>query len=164
MRLAWCVPLRGIAAPDLDAGGITLCGSWHGHQERCRNSWRHSLSVPTIDWYGDLEPIDRAGEDMATHDAGREVRVATFADALRRHRRAAGLTQEELAERAVMSPRGVRYLERGLRLPYPDTVRRLVAALELEPEEAQGLRSAASLKRRTLTGRSAASVLPVPYG
>lgn len=102
---------------------------------------------------------------MAVHDSGREGREATFADVLRRHRRAAGLTQEELAERAVMSPRGVRYLERGLRLPYPDTVRRLVAALELAPEDAQGLRSAASLKRPgTLTGRSAASVLPAPYG
>jgi predicted ATPase/DNA-binding XRE family transcriptional regulator len=55
---------------------------------------------------------------------------ATFGAQLRRHRLAAGLTQEELAERAGLSARGIQDLERGARrLPHPETVRRLTAAL-----------------------------------
>src|SRR2546428_12098216 len=52
----------------------------------------------------------------------------TFPSLLKRYRDAAGLTQEELAERAGLSPRGLIYLERGARRPYPDTVRRPAAA------------------------------------
>src|SRR5215472_4922644 len=51
---------------------------------------------------------------------------------LRRHRVAAGLTQEELAERAGMSVRGLSYLEKDGRQPYRDTVRRLADALRLD--------------------------------
>jgi len=58
-----------------------------------------------------------------------------FADLLRRHRTAAGLTQEELAERSGLSPRGILYLERGGRQPYRDTIRRLADALLLSEEE-----------------------------
>src|SRR6516162_8187166 len=39
----------------------------------------------------------------------------TFGDVLRRLRKAAGLTQGELAERAGLSPRGLNDLERGER-------------------------------------------------
>ncbi|HEY8285659.1 MAG TPA: TIR domain-containing protein, partial [Chloroflexota bacterium] len=70
-----------------------------------------------------------------------------FADLLRRHRNAAGLTQEELAERAGLSPRGVLYLERGGRQPYRDTVRRLVEALSLAEEERAALVQAARRPR-----------------
>src|SRR3954452_4444799 len=59
--------------------------------------------------------------------------AATFAELLRRQRAAAGLTQEELADRAGVSVRGLRYLEKGLRRPYRDTVKRLVEALTLAP-------------------------------
>ena len=38
--------------------------------------------------------------------------IPPFADLLKRHRLAAGLSQEELAERAGLSPRGVSDLER----------------------------------------------------
>ena len=49
-----------------------------------------------------------------------------FGALLRRHRLTAGLTQEELAERAGVSARAVSDLERGVdRAPYPATVRRL---------------------------------------
>ncbi len=52
---------------------------------------------------------------------------------LRRLREAAGLTQEELAERAAMSAKAVGALERGeRRRPYPATLRQLSAALGLE--------------------------------
>src|SRR5437588_5167801 len=54
---------------------------------------------------------------------------------LRRHRRAAGLTQEELSERADVSARTVSDVERGLRTRiYRDTATRLCDALSLEGE------------------------------
>jgi transcriptional regulator with XRE-family HTH domain len=56
----------------------------------------------------------------------------SFGELLRRYRLGARLTQEELAERAGLSARGVQDLERGIRrTPHPDTVRRLWAALGL---------------------------------
>ena len=57
------------------------------------------------------------------------VQSLTFGALLKRYREAAGLTQEELAERAELSVRGLIYLERGQRRPYPSTVRRLADAL-----------------------------------
>jgi tetratricopeptide (TPR) repeat protein/transcriptional regulator with XRE-family HTH domain len=52
---------------------------------------------------------------------------------LRQLREAAGLTQEELADAARMSPRSVSDLERGIsRTPRTETVRRLAAALALD--------------------------------
>jgi predicted ATPase len=67
----------------------------------------------------------------------------TFGTLLRRYRLLAGLTQEGLAERAGLSLRGVSDLERGQRrVPYPDTVDRLIAALELGPAEQQALHAA----------------------
>ena len=60
---------------------------------------------------------------------------SSFGDLLRRHRQAAGLSQEQLAERAALTERGLRYLERDLRRPYRDTVRRLAQALALGPAE-----------------------------
>lgn len=55
---------------------------------------------------------------------------------LRRHRREAGLTQEELAERAGISPRTVSDIERGIRTSiYRDTADRLAAGLGLDPRQ-----------------------------
>jgi len=59
----------------------------------------------------------------------------SFGALLRGYREAAGLTQEELAERAELSARGLRYLERDLRRPYRATARRLAATLALPAEE-----------------------------
>src|ERR671938_20743 len=57
---------------------------------------------------------------------------STFGALLRAHRLAAGRTQEELAERAGLSGRGVQDLERGVRrMPQPSTIRRLADALGL---------------------------------
>ena len=62
-------------------------------------------------------------------------RGGTFAERLRGLRRAAGLTQEELASLAGLSPNAVGALERGTRRrPYPHTVRALADALGLEEE------------------------------
>src|SRR5215210_6583840 len=55
-----------------------------------------------------------------------------FGGQLRRHREAAGLSQEELAERAALTAKAISALERGERQhPYPQTVRALGDALSL---------------------------------
>jgi transcriptional regulator with XRE-family HTH domain len=60
----------------------------------------------------------------------------SFGGLLQHHRLSAGLSQEELAERAGLSRRGISDLERGLRrAPYLATIRRLAEALGLsEPD------------------------------
>lgn len=59
-----------------------------------------------------------------------------FGSLLRRHRRAAGLTQEALAAQAGLSTRGIQDLERGVsRTPRSTTVGLLVEALGLTEEE-----------------------------
>ena len=59
---------------------------------------------------------------------------ASFGEHLRRYREAAGLSQEELAERAGVTPNSISALERGQRQrPYPHTVRALADALGLSP-------------------------------
>jgi predicted ATPase/DNA-binding XRE family transcriptional regulator len=63
---------------------------------------------------------------------------------LQRARRQAGLSQQELAERAGLSLRGIADLERGVRrAPYPTTVRQLVEALGLDETARAGLIAAA---------------------
>jgi predicted ATPase/DNA-binding CsgD family transcriptional regulator/DNA-binding XRE family transcriptional regulator len=58
-----------------------------------------------------------------------------FADRLRRYRESAGLTQEELAERAGLTTKAISALERGeRRRPYPNTVRAIADALQLGDE------------------------------
>jgi predicted ATPase/DNA-binding XRE family transcriptional regulator len=70
--------------------------------------------------------------------------TATFADLLRQLRTAAALSQEELAERAGVSLRGLSDLERGVRrTPHLSTVRLLADALALGPEDRQALLAAA---------------------
>ena len=55
-----------------------------------------------------------------------------FGELLRRHRVAAGLSQEELAERAALTAKAISALETGeRRRPYPQTVRALADALDL---------------------------------
>src|SRR5687768_2068658 len=71
-----------------------------------------------------------------------------FAALLRRHRVAAGLTQEALAERAGLSVYGIQKLERGTTNPYRDTARRLALALELAPDDADQFRAAVEPVRR----------------
>src|SRR5260370_22326826 len=63
-------------------------------------------------------------------------RRLAFGELLRRHRVAASLTQQELAERAGLSVRGISDIERGLRpSPHGDTAERLAQALALDPEQ-----------------------------
>ena len=91
---------------------------------------------------------------------------SSFADVLRRLREGAGLTQEELAERAGLTAHAVSALERGARTrPYPHTVRALADALVLDADERATLLSA--VPRRTpapaaAAGGGPALHLPVP--
>ncbi len=63
----------------------------------------------------------------------------TFGTLLKQHRLRVGLTQEQLAERAGLSPRGLIHLEHGTRRPYPDTLLRLTEALSLTPAQHDAL-------------------------
>src|SRR5215204_2869268 len=89
-----------------------------------------------------------------------------FGDLLRRHRIAAGLTQEALAERARLSTRGISDLERGAReLPRKDTLRLLLQALDLSPADRAALIAAARHRPATAPGGEQThrvSGLPVP--
>jgi transcriptional regulator with XRE-family HTH domain len=66
--------------------------------------------------------------------------TSTFGQLLRQYRATAGLTHEELAERAGLSSRGIADLEHGARAaPHPGTVRRLADALRLGENERAAL-------------------------
>jgi predicted ATPase/DNA-binding XRE family transcriptional regulator len=81
---------------------------------------------------------------------------------LKQLRAAAGLTQEELAERSGISARTVSDVERGLRAAvYPDTARRLAAALGLQ-EEARHRFEAVARGRAITAPQSASDALPMP--
>jgi transcriptional regulator with XRE-family HTH domain len=67
-----------------------------------------------------------------------------FGDQLRHARKAAGLTQEALAERAGVAPETISALERGVnRAPHRDTVEALGDALGLAEGEQSALLAAA---------------------
>jgi tetratricopeptide (TPR) repeat protein/transcriptional regulator with XRE-family HTH domain len=68
-------------------------------------------------------------------------RVSAFGDQLRRHRQAAGLTQEELAADAGLSVRAIADMERGRTArPYRRSVALLTEALELSAADAARFR------------------------
>ena len=94
----------------------------------------------------------------------------TFADLLQRYRRALGLTQEQLAERAHLSERGISNLERGVRrFPQRGTVILLADALGLQAAERRAFEAASrsstpSPGRDPVEGAAAASrttILPL---
>jgi predicted ATPase/DNA-binding XRE family transcriptional regulator len=93
--------------------------------------------------------------------------LASFGDLLRRYRLTAALTQEELAERAGLSARGIQWLERGGRAsPRAETVRMLADALALSAEQRAELIVAAHPELATQSAvaiaRLALAPLPVP--
>ena len=91
---------------------------------------------------------------------------SSFGELLRRYRMAARLTQEQLAERAGLSTRGVQDLERGLRRsPYPDTTRRLAEGLGLADHERAQLLGAvdgAGSSGGSAVSPSPMAALPIP--
>lgn len=82
---------------------------------------------------------------------------------LRGLRRNAGLTQEELAERAGVSTRTISDIERGLRTSvYQDTAERLAAALGLRAEQSRAFEAAARKGARRGPAEAAATRIPTP--
>jgi non-specific serine/threonine protein kinase len=79
----------------------------------------------------------------------------SFGDLLRQHRRAPGLTQEALAERAGLTVDGIRKLERGVTRPNRHTVQCLVAALGLSDVDQVRLHSAVEVTCRPRRVREA---------
>lgn len=75
-------------------------------------------------------------QEPARRGYERTTGVSSFGHYLRQLRQAAGLTQEELAERAGLTADGIGVLERGARRrPQPHTVRALATALGLNDDE-----------------------------
>jgi transcriptional regulator with XRE-family HTH domain len=71
-----------------------------------------------------------------TTNKGAAAHRSPFGALLREFRLAAGLSQEALAERALVSVHGVSSLERGIsRVPQRETLARLIAALSLNAEQ-----------------------------
>ena len=121
---AWLRHLSGpapaggpVTRPDVEVAGAV----WEGGRAR----------LPLRSDAAGHPPVDVPG------DAARQgVATVSFGDILRQHRVAAGLTQEDLAEQAGLSLRGISDLERGVRrAPHRGTVLRLAAALRLGTEE-----------------------------
>ena len=117
------------------------------------------------------------GEGTAATGAEGKVSVVTeqpavnFAELLKRLRTDAGLTQEELAERAHVSPRSISDLERGInKTARQDTTRLLADALNLSGTARAGFETAARgyrdaepglLARPRARARSVAATTPV---
>ena len=97
--------------------------------------WRNAMSVVRA---------APGAEKRAGGAERRSVEPEAFPDLLRRLRRAEGLTQEQLAERANVSARSVSNLERALgQRPHRETALMLAAGLDLAgPERAKFLEAA----------------------
>jgi class 3 adenylate cyclase/tetratricopeptide (TPR) repeat protein len=95
----------------------------------------------------------------AKYVAAGQASAPIFGDTLRELRRAAGLTQAELAERANLSPRGLSDLERGVnRRPRRETLLALADAFKLSDEER--VRFFAAARRRTQPSSTPQDLLP----
>src|SRR5690242_17053951 len=109
------------------------------HQGQCGQRLGQSPSTATISGGMILSSERRTGVEQREHPS--------FGVLLRSFRRDRGWTQEELAERAGVSQDAVSTLERGTRrTPWPDTVTRLAAALDLTEEERAQFRAATRVK------------------
>jgi predicted ATPase/transcriptional regulator with XRE-family HTH domain len=108
---------------------------------------------------------DRQPVQSFARPAGQDP-VATsldFGGVLRRLRRAAGLSQEALAERATLSWRTISDIERGIkRKPQVETFRLLADALELSPQDRDLLESAVRGPRKGASPAALAAPAPPP--
>src|SRR5690349_22749847 len=88
---------------------------------------------------------------------------AEFGKLLRQYRVASGLSQEQLAERAGLSVRGLSDLERGLhRAPHPATVSQLADALQLADAERARLLSTRRRPPPSASPLAERATLPLP--
>ena len=98
-------------------------------------------------------PTLRSTNEMRGYDVptmGAREGTDDFRGQLRRHREAAGLSQEELAERSALTAKAISALETGERQhPYPQTVRALADALRLSDLDRSALIAAVPTRART---------------
>ena len=112
---------------------------------------------------------DRPNPAVRSANEGHHDAPSLFGAKLKQLRRAARLTQEELASRAGLTAKAVSALERGeRRRPYPHTVRALADAMGLPDAQRASLLSAvparatpAATPEDTAAAETAAAVLPV---
>src|SRR3954454_13403863 len=93
-----------------------------------------------------------------------ESTAPRFGDLLRTLRKRAGMTQEELAERAGLSRDAISALERGRRnRPHPPTMAAIIDALGLSEADQKALRAATrnSIEVELPEPRSAVRSIPV---
>ena len=64
---------------------------------------------------------------------------ANVAQGIRRSRKAAGLTQKQLAERVGLSEQAIRMYELGKREPSDDVIKRIGKSLDIAPESLRGI-------------------------
>lgn len=94
----------------------------------------------------------------------RTDRQSPFGALLRRFREAAGLSQEQLAERTGLSQRGISDLERGLRItPRPETLRMLADGLALDEGQREALLAARNPSIHAVPHPSAHAPPDLPY-
>jgi DNA-binding XRE family transcriptional regulator len=86
-----------------------------------------------------------AGEEASA--PGLELDRASLAEKLVRRRRAAGLSQADLARRAGVRPETLNRIERGKTTPDFATVRKLVLAMNAAEREEAALRTSAQPKK-----------------
>jgi tetratricopeptide (TPR) repeat protein/transcriptional regulator with XRE-family HTH domain len=138
----------------LNRGAALLTGTGHftGHLAARADSLR-AADHDEVPARRAAKPMIRSGGTQTPGDLGRksgkryqvsgraagdgeklmEEREDGFGALVRRFRLAAGVTQEELAERAALSVRAIRRLERGQTTrPFQSSIRRLASALQLD--------------------------------
>lgn len=107
-------------------------------------------------------PPAPAPDDSAPSLSGKAGGLSPFALLLRRHRDAAELTQEQLAERSGVSVRAISDLERGAKIrPQRGTMQLLAEGLGLTDAERTGLEAAVPSRHRAPTVAIRSLDLPV---
>ena len=118
--------------------------------------------IPMLD--GDML-APRGPSDAPAHlgCAMTDVEARTFGEVLKHERLAAGLTQEELAERASLSARAISDLERGVKhTPRRQTIELLADALRLSDGRRTALAAAARPHRESATAPDLPNEPPSP--
>jgi len=114
-----------------------------------------------------LGPVEHAALESAVDGSPGSAPSSPFGHLLREFRRAAQLTQEQLAERVNVSARTIGDLERSARtVPRPDTVELLIEALDLSAEQRLALEAVAGRSLDSAPGnersRFIVPVVPTP--
>ncbi|HEU5101786.1 MAG TPA: AAA family ATPase, partial [Roseiflexaceae bacterium] len=135
-----------------------------GHAQRSADEMHASVlrdAVPRLSAQPDAPTMTGTLEHLTSRRAMAAEQPVPFGALLRRYREAAGLSQEELAQRAGLTAAAISALERGERKrPYPHTVQLLARALDLDDAHRAAF-IAAVPSRGALRPDSAPMVTPI---